>query len=975
MIDHQSGNAVVLSFITFLSILLIVMGIASVFNLSFRGEIEVNPPEGQAAGNTYYVAVTGSDTYSCAQAANSATPRRTIANGLKCLGSTDTLSIGPGLYTEAIGPDTIPSGRKDSTGKIYPTLIKGVKGQTILRPATNPQYGNVIYVANRSYITFDGLILDGTNVQHLLYAVGGTSSYIRLENSVVAHKNNPVSACVGIVDYNSVKSNLQFVNNEIYDCKNSLTPDKDLYNHGIAHGIYLRATDSLVWGNRIHDVTGYGIRTDVASYPNNNSIYANNRVWNTSTGGGIQVGGGTNSQVFNNITWNTNLGYLPWYKPGEGSGIYVGISEPNNGARHSRVYNNTVVANTGWCIMAYYGSGDIIKNNICWQNGKNNTILNANNSVVENNLFVDPKFVNAAAGDFHLRPDSPAIDKGLTFSEITKDFDGNPRPQGSAYDIGAYEFGGTTTPPVSATVTTDKSFYAPGETIRVSVSGNNADPAEWVALYLAASPDSAYSFQNNWQYLNGQNFQRPSQAIAKPVALSFKAPATPGSYNFRYFGQAEYGNRLAISQDIEVGTNFGVSLSSLPFSGTPLNGWGPVEKDRSNGELGAADGRTITLNGVPYAKGLGVHAPSEVKYALNGKYTAFMADIGVDDEMTSTGSVIFQVWADNVKLYQSPLMYTNSPTQKVNVSVAGKQELKLVVTDGGNGNGADHADWANATLVPLSFDFALQGSSAKSVIRGNPVDAAITTSLEEGASQPVSFTASGLPAGALASFTPAACPPPCTSIMTIRTAVTTPAGTYTISVTGTAGTTVRQATVPLTVIAPLPSVTFDKSSYAPGEAITVTVNGGNGNPTEWVALYVASNPDSAYSFQNNWKYLNGSQNPPAKLPSYPVTLTFSAPSAPGTYNFRYFGQAEIANRLKVSSNFTVAPPLVVTFGKEVTLKWSISNATSCTASGGWSGSKPMTGSQVVDPEVTTTYTLTCTGPGGTVSQSVTVPKP
>ena len=43
-----------------------------------------------------------------------------------------------------------------------------------------------------------------------------------------------------------------------------------------------------------------------------------------------------------------------------------------------------------------------------------------------------------------------------------------------------------------------------------------------------------------------------------------------------------------------------------PVSAT--NGYGPVERDMSNGGLAAGDGRTITLNGVTYPKGLGVHA-------------------------------------------------------------------------------------------------------------------------------------------------------------------------------------------------------------------------------------------------------------------------------------------------------------------------------------------------------------------------------
>src|SRR5690606_25567558 len=46
------------------------------------------------------------------------------------------------------------------------------------------------------------------------------------------------------------------------------------------------------------------------------------------------------------------------------------------------------------------------------------------------------------------------------------------------------------------------------------------------------------------------------------------------------------------------------------------NGYGPVERDTSNGGSAAGDGLPIRLNGVEYAKGLGVHAVSNVTYAL-----------------------------------------------------------------------------------------------------------------------------------------------------------------------------------------------------------------------------------------------------------------------------------------------------------------------------------------------------------------------
>ena len=58
-----------------------------------------------------------------------------------------------------------------------------------------------------------------------------------------------------------------------------------------------------------------------------------------------------------------------------------------------------------------------------------------------------------------------------------------------------------------------------------------------------------------------------------------------------------------------------------------------------------------------------------------------------------------------------------------------------------------------------------------------------------------------------------------------------------------------------------------------------------------------------------------------------------------------------------------------------TLNWSSSRATSCTASGDWSGSKSISGSEAVSfpkTDAPNTYSLNCSGPGGTVSRSVTV---
>lgn len=59
-------------------------------------------------------------------------------------------------------------------------------------------------------------------------------------------------------------------------------------------------------------------------------------------------------------------------------------------------------------------------------------------------------------------------------------------------------------------------------------------------------------------------------------------------------------------------------------------------------------------------------------------------------------------------------------------------------------------------------------------------------------------------------------------------------------------------------------------------------------------------------------------------------------------------------------------------GHDVTLTWSSTHATSCTASGGWSGSLGPSGIQVVRVGVTSTYSISCSGGGGAASASVTV---
>ena len=139
------------------------------------------------------------------------------------------------------------------------------------------------------------------------------------------------------------------------------------------------------------------------------------------------------------------------------------------------------------------------------------------------------------------------------------------------------------------------------------------------------------------------------------------------------------------------------------------SGWGPVELDSSNKGTSSGDGTNLTINGVTYAKGLGVHANSSITYDLGGKYARFRSDVGPDDE--DPGSVVFDVVSDGVVLFTSGMLRKVDGAKVVDVNVVGKTTLTINV-DGGGWTGSDHADWAGARLVPAVSSVTVTPQSA-----------------------------------------------------------------------------------------------------------------------------------------------------------------------------------------------------------------------------------------------------------------------
>ncbi|MBM0743681.1 NPCBM/NEW2 domain-containing protein [Phormidium sp. CLA17] len=214
----------------------------------------------------------------------------------------------------------------------------------------------------------------------------------------------------------------------------------------------------------------------------------------------------------------------------------------------------------------------------------------------------------------------------------------------------------------------------------VGVSTPNVNSSSLTATYQIVAPDGVWDANDNSTYT--------ATLIAGQVADTL-GNTTAANINLGTF-------QVAVPTGSSTET---VTYLSDLNSTSAANGWGVFEKDKSNGEQGATDGKTLTLNGVTYAKGLGVHAGSEIIYNLGGKYTKFSSNIGVDDEVGNAGSVVFQVFVDGIQLFTSSKMTGATATQLVNLDVTGKQSLKLIVTNGGDDNTFDHADWADAKLI------------------------------------------------------------------------------------------------------------------------------------------------------------------------------------------------------------------------------------------------------------------------------------
>ncbi|GGU27642.1 hypothetical protein GCM10010178_19820 [Lentzea flava] len=159
---------------------------------------------------------------------------------------------------------------------------------------------------------------------------------------------------------------------------------------------------------------------------------------------------------------------------------------------------------------------------------------------------------------------------------------------------------------------------------------------------------------------------------------------------------------------------------------------------------------------------------------------------------------------------------------------------KLRVTDNA-ANDVGRIDTWSLNLAPAN-DFSVAVSPASgSVAPGSSASTTVQTQTTSGQPQTVQLSASGLPSGATASFSPASVTTGANSALTISTSASTPAGTYPVTIQA-AGATTKTATYTLTVTSgggvqiPDIDVTAVKQHLTQFNAIA-TQNGGNRRST------------------------------------------------------------------------------------------------------------------------------------------------
>lgn len=112
----------------------------------------------------------------------------------------------------------------------------------------------------------------------------------------------------------------------------------------------------------------------------------------------------------------------------------------------------------------------------------------------------------------------------------------------------------------------------------------------------------------------------------------------------------------------------------------------------------SVNGNAFRIARKRFARGVGTQAESWYALDADGQAIAFHAAVGLDDEVLNRGkgSVVFRVYADNRLVADSGVIRSRQPPATIKADLSGARRVILHVSDAGDGNDHDHADWCDA---------------------------------------------------------------------------------------------------------------------------------------------------------------------------------------------------------------------------------------------------------------------------------------
>jgi hypothetical protein len=343
---------------------------------------------------TYYVATTGSDT----NPGTLSQPFLSLQRGVNAAAAGDTIIVRDGTY----------GGGCSSTDSYAVSINKaGTSSAWITLKAENQWRAT----------------LDAQNACHSFINLGGSAAYWVIQDFRV------INGYSGGIWSNSGASNITLRGNEIaYIGRRVITSSIGL------PGTYANAAshDLIYDGNVFHDIgrTG-GTQTfhDHALYLHSqNTTIVNNVFYQPIAGWGIQTASGFSGLIANNT----------FHGPHANREGHIMLWDPNGSVT---IRNNIFYAPRTQAITSYAFSSSscVIDHNMVYGAGSLGAPSGCSSS--NNWLNTDPMLSNAsyAPYDFHLRAGSPAIDSGVAVPAAASDLEDISRPQGSWYDLGAYE--------------------------------------------------------------------------------------------------------------------------------------------------------------------------------------------------------------------------------------------------------------------------------------------------------------------------------------------------------------------------------------------------------------------------------------------------------------------------------------------------------------------------------------------------------